>query len=103
MWIIYRNNLDSTINYYEEILIDFLKDTKCCVIKGRIPFSKDNFTSVSVKGKVVVDYIIVPHECLNFCDTFCVFTPNDLIERLGGEGCKLPNHSLLWLKVQVGP
>lgn len=50
------------------------------MLNGRIPLGKDNFTSVSVKGKAVVDYIIVPHEGLNNYVRFCVFTPNELIE-----------------------
>ena len=92
------------------MLIEFLRDVKGCVINGRLSGENDNFTSVSVKGKAVVDYIIVPHEGLKDCVTFHVFTPNELIERVGNDGfsllgdkCKLPDHSLLRLKFQVRP
>lgn len=48
--ILKRNNLDSTINNYT--------------------------VTISGKGKVVVDYMIVPREGLNNCVRFCVFTPD---------------------------
>ena len=56
-----------------------------CSVVG-IPWGKDNFTSVSIKGGAAVDYINVPNEGLNKRVRFCFFTPNQLIERLGGAG-----------------
>lgn len=42
--------LDDTINTQGEMLIEFLRDSKCCVLNGRTP-GINNFTSISVKGK----------------------------------------------------
>ncbi len=64
----------------------------------------DDFTSVSPKGKAVVDNIIVPHNCLELCSEFGVITPNNLLEsyspaclELLGDQRKMPDHSLLML------
>lgn len=55
-----RANLDTVLNKHVEILLEFLKDSKCCILNGRISPEKDNFTSISTKGKEVVDNIITP-------------------------------------------
>ena len=52
--------IDSNKNTYCEIFLEFLKDSKCCILNGR--FKKDNFTSTHW-GNAVVDYIITPHDC----------------------------------------
>ena len=58
-----RANLDTVLNKHGEILLEFLKDSKCCILNGRISPGKDHFTSISTKGKAVVDYVITHHEC----------------------------------------
>ena len=102
-----RINLDTSTNKYGDVLIEFLRDAKCCIVNGRLS-GTDNFTSVSTRGRAVVDYIIVPHEGLNNCNTFMVRTPNELLESLGPEGisllgdnCKVPDHSILMLSFQT--
>ncbi len=68
----------SSISKYGEMLIDFLRDSKCCVIDGRV--GHDDFTLVYVKGKSVVDYITVPHESMNNRVNFCVLSRDELIK-----------------------
>lgn len=41
-----RNALDTGFNNHGESLLEFLKDSKCCVLNGRLSPSKDNFTSI---------------------------------------------------------
>lgn len=67
-----RVPLDVGINKHGESLIEFLMDSKFCIVNGRICPLKDNYTSVSTKGKAVVDYILVPHDCLQSCISFQV-------------------------------
>lgn len=81
------------------MLIEFLRDCKGCVLNGRIA-GNNNFTSVSVKGKAVVDCIITTHGCLKTCVELNIHSPNELIERGGrscfsllGDWCKAPDHS----------
>lgn len=69
----------------------------------------DNFTFVSVRGKAVVDYVVMPHTCLESCTDFKVITASDLLHQNAGEcflligdRCCLPDHSLLVLTFKVG-
>ncbi len=78
------------------------------VVNGRVTPLFDNFTSISPKGKAVVDYIMVYQDCLDLCTEFRDITPNDLLEsnepacfKLLGDRCKVPDHSLLLLKFKA--
>ena len=89
--------------------LEFLRDSKCCVLNGRKNLNDDHFTSLSVRGKAVVDYIVTPHNCLDSCLAFKVITAIDLIDQnaatcmnLIGGRCHLPDHSLLLLTFKVG-
>lgn len=103
-----RVSLDNVVNKHGAMLVEFLKDSKCCVLNGRIS-GNDNFTSISVKGKAVVDYIITPHNCLNTCIELNIHSPNELIEsgtfsclNLLGDRYRVPDHSMLVLTFQAG-
>ena len=67
-----HQSLDSAKNKFVEYLIDFLKDTKCCVLNGRGDSSKDNITFLSPIGRSVVDYAVTPHSELNSFSNFTV-------------------------------
>jgi hypothetical protein len=41
-----------------ETLLEFLQDSKMYIINGRIIPLRDNFTSISGKGKAVVDFMV---------------------------------------------
>ena len=58
--------IDNTTNRYGDYLIDFLSDSKTCVLNGRFELSKDNFTCLTPTGRSIVDYIIVPHSQYEF-------------------------------------
>ena len=80
-----------------------MKDCKFCTLNGRITTQFDNFTCVSGKGKSVVDYISVPHECIDYCYEFKVHTMGDIMQKhklydLLSDQCKAPDHSLLHAK-----
>ena len=50
--------------------VNFLKDSKLCVLNGRFDAKLDNFTSIG-RGKSVVDYLFCPHNMLDMCSKFC--------------------------------
>ena len=61
------------------------------------------FTS---KGRSIVDYICVPHECVTNCVHFGMHNTKDLITKLNlqgfiGEGCKPPDHAVLELNYRT--
>ena len=66
-------------NNYGDILIDFLKETKMCVLNGRINPEKDNFTCVSNRGKSVVDYMLTPRDCYGNIVDFNVHMVSDIL------------------------
>ena len=71
-----RVPLDTCKNGYCEIFLDFLKDSKCCVLNGR--FANDNFTSTHL-GNAVVDYIVSPHDCFGKYLNFEVILVSELL------------------------
>ena len=54
-----RTIIDKSVNQHGHELLDFLNESKCCVLNGRFDSKNDNFTSISRKGKAVVDYMTV--------------------------------------------
>ncbi|CAG2256686.1 unnamed protein product [Mytilus edulis] len=94
-----RNTIDKSINQHGHEFIDFLNESKFCVLNGRFQ-GCDNFTSISTRGKSVVDYICVPHDVFDKCKKFEVLTAesivnnNSLFGLLGGKS-RLPDHSVL--------
>ncbi len=102
--LLQRKCLDKTKNNHGESLIDFLKDTKMCILNGRITPDLDNFTCISSKGKSVVDYFITPYDCIKYCKKLSVRTVSDLIDHLSiqdqiSSRCKPPDHSVVTLEL----
>ena len=98
--ILERTIIDKRINQHGHEFIEFLTESKCCVLNGRCDNCDDNFTSVSRKGKAVVDYICVPHDMLNKYKYFKVITVQSIVDEnslhgLLGERSRLPDHSVI--------
>ena len=71
-----------------------------CVLNGRFRESDNNFTSVSSKGKSIVNYICVPHDNFPEFQSFQVISPSSLVAKYNfhdciGERSKLPDHYIL--------
>ena len=85
---------------HAEVFVDFLIENKLCILNGRITPEYDNYTSVSVRGKAVVDYVISKQDCLELFKEFKVLTTTNLIDNfdiyhLITNNCKPPDHSIL--------
>ncbi len=98
--------IDQNVNNHGKTFIEFLNDSKMCVLNGRGESKHDNFTYVSPQGKSVVDYFFVPHDVLKYCTNFKVQTMNDIIEKhnlqnLLHDKCKKPDHSLISLDISI--
>ena len=86
--------------------MNFLCDSKFCVLNGRFNLSTDNFTSISSKGCAVVDYMCVPYSGLQFVHTFDVITMKDIIidiDYQSSEISALPDHSILCCTINMSP
>ena len=49
-----------------------------CVLNGCFKKEKDHYTFISPRGKSVVEFFVVPHECLQYCREFHTI---DIIEK----------------------
>ncbi|VDI48001.1 Hypothetical predicted protein, partial [Mytilus galloprovincialis] len=100
-----RDILDKSINQHGHEFVEFLNEAKFCVLNGRFALN-DNFTSISRKGKAVVDYICVPHDSFNDFRNFKVLTTQDIVDNnnlqgLIGDKSKLPDHSVITCEFKV--
>ena len=97
-----RQILDKNVNKHGESFLEFLKNANSIVVNGRITPEYNDYTSVTVKGKSVVDYIAVPIDSIEYCKKFKVLQTTDLIDKLNlssaiSSQCKAPDHALLTL------
>ena len=65
-----RRVIDTTLNQHRHSFIEFLNESKMCMLYGRFDAENDNFTSISTQGKAEVNYICVPHENVDQCESF---------------------------------
>ena len=95
-----KHVIDKNTNQHGHTFIEFLNDSKFCILNGRLCVENDDFTSVSTRGKSVVDYICVPHDCYKNCSNFRVISLESLVHRhklhqLLGHRSKLLDHYFL--------
>ena len=98
--------IDKTANQHVQAFVEFLIETKMCVLNGRFDVDDDSFTSSSSRGRAVVDYICVPHENFDQCVNFKVMTSRSVIDKgnltqLLGERSTVPDHSALIVEFQL--
>ena len=101
-----RKSMDEVSNQHGISLLEFLLESKTCILNGRVTPELDDFTCVSTRGRSVVDYFIVPHNFLQYCVSCKVSLSNDVIEAndllyLIGRKSRAPDHSLLELVIDV--
>lgn len=94
-----RKPLDKCINQHGHEFMEFLNETQFCVLNGRFK-NDDNFTSISRKGKAVVDYICIPQDSFENIKSFALMTKQSIVDKLKlytliNEKSRLPDHSVL--------
>lgn len=72
--------IDNVVNKQGKLFIDFMKDTKLCMLNGRINVENNNYSSVTVKGRSLVDYIVTPHVCLDTCEKFDMISVTEIMD-----------------------
>ena len=93
--------LDEGKNKHGASFVDFLIESKMCIINGRLNAAMDDFTSLSKKGKSVVDYFFCPHENLSDVINFEVKRISNIINELNILPGKLPDHSILLCEIKT--
>ena len=99
--------IDKGKNLHGDNLLEFLLDGKLCIINGRLCPLNDNYTSVTTKGRSVVDYFITPHDVFDMCTDFKVIDCEQFINdhkllNLVNSKCRVPDHAILSLEIDVG-
>lgn len=93
-----RHVIDFNTNNYGNIFCEFLINANLCILNGRNHANND-FTYVSTRGLSVVDFCLVPYECLDMFTEFNVIRASNLAENAGCVGVVdprvYPDHSLL--------
>ena len=94
------------VNNHGLAFLEFLYETKMCVLNGRFNSKNDGPTSVSSKGVAVVDYIVCPIDCIQMFDNFTVETCIDVINAHSLNGmlnkqCKVPDHAIVSAQFNV--
>lgn len=102
----HRNGIDTdeNCNKFGKYLLEFMNDSKLCVLNGRGNPAQDNFTSISNKGRAVVDYMMVPHRQLDKFTQFAVHPMCNLInicEIQPDPRLKVLDHSVLTCNVTL--
>lgn len=97
-----RKPIDFTKNRHSESFAEFLREAKLCVLNGRISPEYDNFTSISTKGKAVVDYIFTPQSNIELFNSFEIHTVKELSHKYNIKpDCAMPDHSVLCCTMTV--
>ena len=100
-----RDILDFSKNAHGQHFCNFLTDSNCCVLNGRVDPQKNDFTSVSVKGKAVFDYFAVPYTSLQYIKSFEILSSSYMVNLacrdVGYESRHVPDHSLLRCSIQL--
>ncbi len=71
--------LDTQSNDHGTSLINFLLQANACIVNGRINPLRDSYTSVSHRGKAVVDYVLACHDSLEYIKNFEVLGVSELL------------------------
>ena len=95
-----RTCIDTVINQHGRSLIDFLHESRLCILNGRLNKENDGYTCRNARGTSVVDYFLIDHDNFSKCKNFKVETCIDIVrenslQRLLNSKCKIPDHGML--------
>ena len=101
-----RCNIDDCVQGHNEDFLNFVKDSKLCILNGRFGEESNKFTCVSDKGRLVADYMVVPHDCSQKLREFKVMPMTELPEKfelvgLTSSNSKPSDHSVLYAKIDM--
>ena len=92
-----RTVIDEGLNKHGDAFIDFLIEARMAITNGRAR-GRNEFSSVSTRGKSLVDYIAVPQENFSSCISCDVYPISEIIDNSGlcayiSENSKPSDHS----------
>lgn len=101
-----RGSMDNIQNQHGKSFLEFLNDSRCCVLNGRTGEHSNRYTSLSPRGHSIVDYVCVPHDIYTKCKKFRIVYCNELVEQFNltnllGEKSKIPDHAAVMFDLNV--
>ena len=95
-----RNIIDTNVNNHGQAFIDFLIESRMCILNGRFEPQHDGYTSISTKGTAVVDFIATRVDDFSMVSEFKVVSCSDIVQQqrlepLLTRNCKVPDHAVL--------
>ena len=99
--------IDQTSNDQGRKLVNFINETRTCVVNGRVSTDNDDYTSVTAhKGQAVVDYFVVRQSDLSHIIDFTVISCLEVAnKRKWGEmlnnKCHLPDHNMVVVTIEL--
>ena len=95
-----RKVLDLSKNKHGDAFLEFLKESKMCILNGRFDAFSDNYASVSTKGKAVVDFFFTLQSMLDKVKSFRVLTVKEICDSYNLRPlCKIPEANLQTLLI----
>ena len=104
----HRKVIDCATNSHGKALQEFLLDSKCCVLNGRVTPQCDNYNFIEPsRGKSVVGYFITTIDVLKKRVEFHVYSSRTLIDMFMYADSlpinSIPGHSFLFLRISTEP
>ena len=103
-----RVSIDPQNNSQGTTFIEFLKDSKFCIINVIVTPELDSYTSISICGKGDINYILTPYNCIQYVKECKVETVSELLSKNNlqmhvSSAFKPPDHSVVTtlLKLQI--
>jgi hypothetical protein len=101
-----RKCIDEVVNQHGRSLIDFLKESKFCILNGRVSGDNVKYTCRTGRGVSVVDYVLVPHNMVSQCCDMNVTSCSDIIDEHGlhdllNRRSKVPDHDILAFQLSI--
>ena len=100
-----KDILDFSKNAHGQYFLKFFIDSNCCVINVRVDPQKNNFTSVSAKGKAIVDYFAVPYTSSQYITGLEIKGSSNLVnlacKDMDFESRHVLDHSLLKCSIEL--
>lgn len=102
----HRTSVDKACNQHGKSFLEFLNDSRCCILNGCFGKESEEYTFYSTRSQSVVDYICLPLDNFTLCQNFQITKCTDLVERYNlyhhlGERSKIPDHNVLTFDLKV--
>lgn len=77
-----RVSVDVRVNSHGKAFLEFLNDSCCCVLNGRVGDTAVN-TFMSTRGSSVIDYVYAPYDVVQEVTSFKILSCQEIVTEMG--------------------